>query len=421
VPEWWRRGNPDQRGGATPADSDEITNEILSEDAECVRRDLHVAVDRRGGDVIRIAVTLADADPNSAIRRVNDMVAGYAAKLHKKAMAGVLQRAAEIGSADQRVRQEVCGIREELDGLVDQAVSEAARARASAPSEPADRAASAPESPLAVASDSGPIRHGSDSGTARHGSDLVPAAENPERTEARKRLEQLQQHRAHLLVDRTPVHPEVLQVDTLIAEAEQRLATIPSRVPETSAVAPQKTPPQTPKPLVATEATKKAQASAAKASPGLARLAQAIQMQRNRMDQVSHDLEQTRGLDLQAAQRLVQADDLRLRPADHADPIAVRLEFGDLLLVALAAGLMATAGVGMIWTGAAFDAPLTNRHSVEHYLAIPIVGAIGVDQTASGGPDSPQAAGRWRLPYIVGGLAILAVYLVFLLHPLLAR
>jgi len=394
------------------ADSDEIANEILREAAESLRRDLYVAVDRPGGNAIRIVVTLAGADPDSIMRRVNDVAARYAATLHQRAVAGLLRRAAEVGSADQLARQEVRGIREELDGLIRRVVSEAARASVAPPSEPADYAGPDSQLPVAATPDSGPTRPGSD---------LAPPGENPEWTAARKRLEQLLRHRAYLLVDRTPVHPEVLQADTLIAEAERRLASIPSRVPEAPPAVPQKTPSQTAKPpAAAAQGAKKAPADTASASPQVAELSQAIQRQRDRMDRVSRDLEQSAALDLDAAQRLVRGDDLHLRPAQHANAIAVRLELGDLLLVGLAAGLMAAAGIGMIWTGAAFDPPLTSRRSVEQCLAVPVVGTIAVDQ-AAGSPGSLQVGVRRRLPYIVGGLAIIAVYLVFLLHPLLAR
>jgi hypothetical protein len=139
------------------------------------------------------------------------------------------------------------------------------------------------------------------------------------------------------------------------------------------------------------------------------------------MDRVADGLEQSATLDLEAAQRLVRGDDLRVRLAEDADPIGLRLDLGDLLVVALAAGLMAAAGVGMIWTGAAFDPPLTTRRNVERSLAIPVVGTISVERSLGGGQESRPAGTQWKVPYVLGGLAILAVYLVFLLHPLLAR
>jgi len=402
LPECWCHGTPDRQVGATPLDSDRIASDILGAATGMPRWDAHVTVDRPGAGAIRIVATLADAEPDSAMRQVNDLVVGYAAKLRMRATSGLLERAAEIGSAGQRARQELRSVQEGLDGLIGRAVSEAARASAVRPSEPDARAAA-------------------DSGPTRLGSETASSGEAPERTAARKRLEQLQRHRAHLLVDRTPIHPEVLQFDTLIAEAEKRLAAIPLQVPEAATTVAPKEPRRSSKSDPAAQSAREAPARTAPASPGLTELSQSVQRQRDQVDRVSLDLQQTPALDLQAAQCLVRGDDLHLRPAEHAEPIAVRLELGDLLLVALAGGLMAAAGVGMIWTGASFDPPLTSRRSVEQCLAVPVVGAITVEQGFGGSPGSPPVDSRWRLPYVVGGLTILAVYLVFLLHPLLAR
>lgn len=412
VPESWRRGGPERPDPASAVDSDGVADEILGDAPANIRRDLHVAVHTPRDQTIRIDVTLTALAPESAIRRVNEIAAGYSAKLHKRALAGLLQQAAEIGAADRRVRQDVQGIQEELDRAIRRAVSEAAKAKATPPSEKTRPVASRSESEPAASPGSGLARP-----------DSKPAAdsENPEWVAAGKRLEQLQQHRAYLLRDRTPIHPEVLQVDTQISEAQRRLATIPPRLPGAPPTPP-KPPSQATESLdAASEAPKKAPAATDSPSPQLAELSQAIQRQRDRMDRVVQDLEQTTKFDLQAASGLVRGDNLQIRLADRAEPIAVRLEWGDMLLVGLAAGLMAAAGFAMIWTGATLDAPLTDRRDVEQCLAVPVVGTIALNPGAGRAALGPIVHPRRRSPYVVGGLAILAVYLVFLLHPFLAR
>jgi len=422
MPESWRRGSVDRRGPAMAIDSDGVADEILRDAPATDRRDLHVTFDRPRDNTIRIAVTLTDVTPESAIRRVNEVVAGYSAELHKRALAGLLQRAAEIGVVDQRVRREVQGIQEELDRVIRRTVSEAAQANVTLPSDPTKPVSARSGSAVVANPDSGPARAGSGSGDARPGSEPATGSENPEWIAAQRRLGQLEQHRAYLLRDRTPVHPEVLQVETQISEAKRSLAAIAPRLPGASSPGPQEPPaPTAGAPVAASETPKKAPTAADSPSPQLAELSQAIQRQRERMDRVAQDLEQTTKLDLQAADALVRGDNLQLRLADRAEPIAVRLEWGDMLLVGLAAGLMAAAGFGMIWTGATLDAPLTDRRDVEQCLAVPVVGTIALNPGAGRAALGPIVHPRRRSPYVVGGLAILAVYLVFLLHPFLAR
>ena len=59
---------------------------------------------------------------------------------------------------------------------------------------------------------------------------LPPMIDNPQWLESQRKLAQLQRRREQLLVDRTPLHPAVKEIDGRIADAEEQLAAIPRQI-----------------------------------------------------------------------------------------------------------------------------------------------------------------------------------------------
>ena len=74
----------------------------------------------------------------------------------------------------------------------------------------------------------------------------------------------------------------------------------------------------------------------------------------------------------------------------------------------------------MVWAGVRIDAPLATSLSIERGLAIPVIGTIAVDPAVAEPAETRPVRARWKWPCIVGGLAVIAAYFVFLLQPFLA-
>jgi hypothetical protein len=419
LPEEWLQIVHGVQSGSMPLDPDAVAEEVLSGpgagERDVVRRDLRVTVDRPGGRVVRIAVTFCASDADRAVRLLNGLVGAYAAQLRMSLAREVVRHAAEIRTAAQRVQQELRKIRPELEALVDRAVSKTAYF-ADPSTDTAEDKERAAGSPFEEES-SGPA---------------TTTAKNPQRTESQAGLVELRRRRAQLLADRTPAHPDVRQIDIRIAEAEKRLAAMPLPIPQESAVAPRKTVVQAPEQLPTLEMPQNSrtsqsldssQSAASPQSPVALEssdLFRAIQILQGRVDRVCRDLEQSRALKIPGAESLIRGDDLAIQWADHAEVVAVPARWRDLLLVALAAGLVATAGAGMVWTGVRIDAPLATGLSIERGLAIPVIGTIAVDPAVAEPAETRPVRARWKWPCIVGGLAVIASYFVFLLQPFLA-
>jgi hypothetical protein len=247
----------------------------------------------------------------------------------------------------------------------------------------------------------------------------LTAVEHARGTEASTKLEELRQRRDRLLLDRTPAHPDVRHVETLIAEAEKQLEEVPAPAAQVAAETPREPPTRT---MHRPETREEAIALPVSASPSSAQwteLFQAIQSLQGRLEEVYREVERTRGRKPSGGESLLGGEDLGIRWSQRAEMISAHVEWRALVLVALAAGLVATAGIAMVWAGAQIDPPITCEGSIERGLTLPVIGAIAVDQLLPESASNRSARARWKWPCIVGGLAVIAAYFVFLLQPFL--
>lgn len=81
----------------------------------------------------------------------------------------------------------------------------------------------------------GELRQAMEQAKARIAADLRKPSEpsmieNPERRDPERRLSELRRQREQLLVDRTPLHPAIHEIDVKIAEVEEQLEAIPRRI-----------------------------------------------------------------------------------------------------------------------------------------------------------------------------------------------
>jgi hypothetical protein len=373
-----------------------------SGESEWVRPDLRATVDPPGGQVLRIGFRLFTSSADRAVRELNDVVGAYAARLRMAMAREVLRRAASARTADERFHRDLGAVGPELDKLVDRAVKLAAyrsRSRDAAAGMEKTRESPFREEPT------GPAR---------------PAAEHRQSAEAQTRLEELRHRRAQLLLDRTPVHPDVRHIENLIAEAEKQLEEVPPPAPQETEEASDGSPKRAMEAPPPPQEPKHAPTPAAPNAAQWTELFQAIQGLQDRIEGVSREVERTRGPKIPGQESLIRGEDLRIRWAERAEMVTAHVQWPALVLVALAAGLVAVAGVAMVWAGIQIDPPVASVGSIEHGLTLPVIGAIAVDQVLPDSASNRSARARWKWPCIVGGLSIVAAYLVFLLQPFLA-
>jgi hypothetical protein len=406
LPDEWVNISRGGQSASTPLDPQTVVEEARAavdpnRQWALFGRDLRATVDRPGVRAVRIVFRLTASDADQAVRDLNDVVGAYAARIHMAVAREVLRRAASVQSADERFTRELGAMAPEVDRLVDRAVKLAVYRPASKEAAKAsDKAAPSPfrEEPV------GPSRTSVDH---EHG------------TEASTKLEELRQRRDRLLLDRTPAHPDVRHVESLIAEAERQLEEVPAPAAQVVGDTPPEPPmrtmqrPQTPEEAIAPPVP---------ASPNSAQwteLFQAIQSLQGRLEEVYREVERTRGRKPSGDESLLGGEDLGIRWAQRAEMISAHVEWRALVLVALAAGLVAAAGIAMVWAGAQIDPPMTRQGSIERSLTLPVIGAIAVDQVLPESATNRWSRARWKWPCIVGGLAVIAAYFVFLLQPFL--
>jgi hypothetical protein len=232
------------------------------------------------------------------------------------------------------------------------------------------------------------------------------------------KLEELRQRRAQLRLDRTPAHPDVRHVEALIAEAEKQLEEVPPPQPQTVEEMPPVPPRRVVTAVVPAVESRSAPASSSPNSAQWTELFRSIQALQGRIEEVYRALERTRGEKIPGSESVLRGEDLTIRWAGRAEMTAARVDSRALVLVALAAGLVATAGIAMVWTGLRIDPPITSGGDIERGLSLPVIGTITADQVPPQTASSRLARARWKWPCIVGGLAIVAAYLIFLLQPL---
>ena len=422
-PDRSRSGDSSSKSGAAAADVP-----LAESQSESLRRRLEVTVERSSAGMVRINLSVSAKAKELAIQQANELAAAYAVRMRLAVAREVLRRAAEMGALEQRVEEQLRQVKPQLDGIVDRAVSRTAAYL------PADDSQTAQEISQNAADSEASSPFVEESARTTGNSEG-----RADRAALQKQLDDLHRQRQRLLVERTSQHPDVRQIDTQIRQVESQLAALPSverlgprSAPKTSKPKPESTPmvraPQasssatiaTP---VAAPALTPPTAPPVGPSPNSARsveLFQAIQGLQERVESIARDLKHVREMKLPAAGSLMRGDDLGVQWADRAEMIAARVAWRAILLVGLAAGLVATAGLGMIGAGWAIDTPLATTRSIERDLAVPVIGEILVDRPLPENAANRELRARWKWPCILGGLAVLGAYFFFLVQPFFA-
>ncbi len=128
------------------------------------------------------------------------------------------QRQAQLQQALQQAQFALDSLAQQKEDFLEQYIAELESAVSQAESMPASEGSDA--------SQFGSLPGAEESPTRKEGSDQSPL-ENPQWTAWDQKLQQLQTHRQKLLEHRTPIHPEVQQVEAWIAQTQEFLAKTP--------------------------------------------------------------------------------------------------------------------------------------------------------------------------------------------------
>ena len=223
--------------------------------------------------------------------------------------------------------------------------------------------------------------------------------ESPDWIERNRDLEQLQRQRRDLLVDRTPLHPEVQVVELQIARAQRELGTIPRQVP--GETAPPTDPPTGPPETVA--------------PPDRTQYAQRVETfhaRKRQLQAAGENVERLAAQERQASEAALRLPRIEPRLAVAPEVVEGPNPPAHWPLRALLAASAAAAGVGMISHGTSIDPPLRSPADVRASLPIPVVATVvaaAADRSAHGVgrlSKSPHRVPGWgdvRWPWIVAG------------------
>ncbi len=323
-------------------------------------------------DATRIAMSYADEDPRTAAGWVNDLANAFAQRYrqqwHARAEKVYQEAHAAAAAADDQLRQ--------ASARLDAALDEQWKRSRQNPS------------PVPAATPS-----------------LV---DNPDWVALSRQVGDLQQRRAKLLVDRTPLHPEVRQTELRLAELQGRLAETPRWIPgrQPGVVS---APPLTPAGDRQMAAPVAAQPDSVASLNKLRESAAAARRASQQAAVAERDAWKSRQreprIELQLA--VVQA-----APASLPLPLPLRQRLR-LALAALAAGLTTTVGIGMIATGAAIEPTVNSLAQVSAILTVPVVGVVPATSPAK--PGRSLRSNALRRLWIAAGLLAIACCAAILL------
>jgi hypothetical protein len=297
----------------------------------------------------RVSIAYAGGDAEFSARLVNALAEQYADDCRDG-----LQR--ELRHAAEEARQATATAREEYARL--KAESDALSQRYRRSEEARTRAAPKPTPP-------------------------PPMADNPDWIERNRELVQLQRQRRDLLVDRTPLHPEVQSIEAQIARAEQELGAIPRQVPVEA------TPPADP-PGEPSGAVGGPEAMAAGGTPAPEQSAQWVETlhaQRRQLQAAGEKVDRLAAQERQASEAALRLPRIETQSAVVPEAVPGPGRSAIWPVWALLAALATAVGAAMISHGVAIDPPLRSPAEVRANLPIPVVAvfrAEAADRAAQG-------------------------------------
>ncbi len=219
------------------------------------------------------------------------------------------------------------------------------------------------------------------------------AIENPRWTEIGRRLADLEDRRKNLLLERTPLHPSVQEIEMRITDVRREMASISPQIAQQSLAA---SPPS--------------------ALPSDLPTATEVQTAQQAIEPLKRDLQQAQAIERAALTARGEELQIDILPAEPLPPPPVPpRDTAAILGKALVTAVTSIIGLGMISLGASLEPALSSIAELQALLPVPIVGVIPAThpgcRTATSAPRRRLA----RLGWITAGLAVLVavVWLFF--------
>ncbi|NUQ64616.1 MAG: hypothetical protein HUU20_19290 [Pirellulales bacterium] len=229
----------------------------------------------------------------------------------------------------------------------------------------------------------------------------TPRAENPEWAERNNQLAKLEQHRAEMLLSRTPVHPAIQDLNTQIAQLEQRLGAIPRHLAGHShgdpavRATPEPQPPEGAAWASVLDAVRRLTQNDTAAAAQFTEKSAAVEHARQTYERLA-------AAERQARERELQVPPCQVLTAQQAHVSVQPPPANRTLVAALIAALTMALGTALAISGATVDTPLMSVGEVEDALALPVVGVVPVAREYACAADRIRALAR------TGGLAVTA-------------
>lgn len=336
------------------------------------RQNLHVAVRDITPGTREIAIRGSGQAPEGVVHLVNRLARQYAEEHHTKLEAAARQQ-------HQAAQQEAAAARRQWDRAranLDRLLGECLRLPPAEP--PAPRQAVPPPPPATVV--------------------------NPRWLELDARRAELVRTREELLIDRTPVHPEVRELELRIAELEAEQGTIPQEI--AAAPTPSDAPANRPGPESA--ASTSPQQGTALPSPADANRREAeLADLRARVEETRQRYEEQADAERRAREAYQRVPAVEVILAERSELVATASQRPRLLLLALSAALATALGTGMMLLGTTGDTPLATPEQVARAVPVPILGTVPIPASTPAEPAPAHSTGA-RVTAACGILLILA-------------
>ncbi len=363
--------------------------------------DLRATIHQENGKWLRICFFHSSRSADRAVVEVNTIAGAYAAHVQLAVARQMLREVAEYRGTDKRLKEELGTIGPELDLLADRAVTLAAYRSDSRT--PGEKRSSEPQMPG---------KEPPPGGTG------VFAPSGPERN-PRTTLEALRERRDALLRDRTPAHPDVQHVEAMIAEAENQMEELPLPSPQTAERPQRELRPAVDATSLAAAPPTPVQAAASRDAAQWSELFRAIQTLQVRLEALSQAVQKTRQREFDDPGAALRDVEVGVRWAEQTEVFGPQVPPWAFVWTAVAAGLVLTAGTGMIFLGVGIDSPIERGEEKElnRVLGLALVGTLQALEPAT--TTERGLSTRWKAPCILAGAVVIAAYVTFLLQPLL--
>jgi hypothetical protein len=340
---------------------------------EKVGQNLQVATQSTPGkNEVRVAIVCTSEDA-SATAVVNGLARHYADQCRTKLQADAHQALAAARAAHQRARQQALAAQGAVDDYLRGGLRQAVPAGDDSP--PSDGAPR--QIPAAVGSPPDLEASPRSIGAGRE----LRLTINPEWSRLHDELQSLRSRRTQLLAVRTPAHPEIQDLETRIAQTEERLAAtrrqIVDRPADLPVVVNGALPSQPARPIAAVNEDRAGAQRSGEMAGENAKASAEYRTLNEALARANADVERLAAAERQTRQEqeqlpLIEVFEAQVAPATSSRLAALRQP----LRASLAAGLAMAIGVGLMLRGIPRARTFATAAQLHNTLSLPVVGML---------------------------------------------